>query len=596
MQQEPDSHPPRSQKSHHPSTGKPKRTPHKRRRPRWYRITKRAGIALIVLLVLSGVGLTGADYYTTRPNFCGTCHVMDPYYKSWSHDLHGAKLGVLCVQCHYAPGERFTLHAKFKGLSQVASYFSGRYGAARPRAHVADESCLVSNCHGNRDFMPKLLVIGKPRMETRMVDGQPTEVMRSPTVHFFHDKHLDVKDRQEETEAAIAAIQSGFRAKLAVGAFERLQSAARSVEPAEQRTADLDHLVGELALSKEDRDKALEWSDLEHRELRIKQLEGLHCASCHNYDGTGGGHLAVNQAVCFNCHFANQEFNHATGECLTCHEPPTRSILVHAPTTSQSSEAVMMDHQDVMQRGIDCASCHYDVIRGAATVSRRECTHCHDQDKFTVGFDQRDTVKVAEYHAIHVAQQRARCEDCHLTIAHGLLKPNDVASAGFLDLVRDDCQHCHPAHHAEQMHMLTGTGGAGLPRAVPNAMLGSRLNCRACHTQPSQDAKGDALVRANAQSCVQCHGPDYADLFDQWRNEIMQYAETADARLKELEQAMRERDIPSPELTKLLDEARQNIRLVRIGGGLHNRPFALQLLDIARTNLDKVDQQVHGIQ
>ena len=57
---------------------------------------------------------------------------MVPYYETWQADLHGGKLDIACVECHYAPGERTTLKAKFRGLSQVASYFSGRYGARAP--------------------------------------------------------------------------------------------------------------------------------------------------------------------------------------------------------------------------------------------------------------------------------------------------------------------------------------------------------------------------------------------------------------------------------------------------------------------------------
>jgi nitrate/TMAO reductase-like tetraheme cytochrome c subunit len=569
----------------------------KKTHSRAYRWARRVSITLVLLLVVGAVGLVGADYYTTRPNFCGTCHVMDPYFESWSRDLHGARLGVLCVDCHYAPGERFTIHAKFKGLSQVASYFSGRYGAGRPRAHVADESCLVSGCHGERSFMSKLLPIGEPRMEGRVVDGVTPEVMRAPTVHFFHEKHLDVAARLEENAAAVSEIADAFRQQLASDAYERLGRAVRSVAPADRRATELADLVAELALSSESRTQALQWSELTHRRTRLKQLDSLHCASCHSYDATGDEHLAVNQQVCFNCHFANERFNQGTGECLKCHEPPTRAIVVHAPTDAQASQTVVMDHQDVLQRGVKCASCHLDVVRGNATVTRRECAHCHDSDEFLVDFDQRDTDRVAEYHAIHVAEQRARCEDCHQTVTHGLLKSIDIASdSAFLDLVLEDCQHCHPAHHTEQVHMLMGTGGSGVDRAVPNAMLGSRLNCRACHTQSGEDFKGEPLIRASGQSCVQCHSPDYIDLFGQWHHEIAQYLESAEQRLVEFEQALADvaadqTALPA-DVTALLDRARHNTRLVKVGGGLHNRAFALQLLDVARGDLDQVAKRV----
>ncbi len=147
-----------------------------------------AGIVTLVMAVLGGAGMGGAEYYTAQPNFCGSCHVMDPYYKSWQSDKHGALLDVRCVDCHYAPGEHHTFMAKFRGLSQAASYFSGRSGASRPRAHVADASCLTSKCHGNDDHMTKELFIGERRTETRIVGGQEVLLMNQRRSQWTHNQ------------------------------------------------------------------------------------------------------------------------------------------------------------------------------------------------------------------------------------------------------------------------------------------------------------------------------------------------------------------------------------------------------------------------
>src|SRR6516165_5609149 len=90
---------------------------------------KRIAITAVIGIVISVIGLVVAEHKTSQPEFCGSCHIMKPYYESWHADVHGGKLGVACVECHYAPGERETFTAKLRGLSQVASYISGRYGA-----------------------------------------------------------------------------------------------------------------------------------------------------------------------------------------------------------------------------------------------------------------------------------------------------------------------------------------------------------------------------------------------------------------------------------------------------------------------------------
>ena len=211
--------------------------PGRKKRRRWVRRLRMAGIVALVMAVLGGAGMGGAEYYTAQPNFCGSCHVMDPYYESWQSDKHGALLDVRCVDCHYAPGEHHTFMAKFRGLSQAASYFSGRSGASRPRAHVADASCLTSKCHGNADHMTKELFIGERRTETRIVGGQEVLVERRPTVRFYHGKHLDVTDRLKGTEEAIDGIGARLRERMGGAAFARVSGSERPVRSAFRPTA-----------------------------------------------------------------------------------------------------------------------------------------------------------------------------------------------------------------------------------------------------------------------------------------------------------------------------------------------------------------------
>lgn len=552
----------------------------------------RIGVTAGVLVVFGAVSLGGAEYYTSRPQFCGTCHVMDPYYQSWTRDVHGAKFGVACVDCHYAPGEQHTINAKFRGLSQVASYFSGRYGSARPRAHVDDASCLRSGCHGGEAFAPKMLLIGEPRAEKRWINDREVEVLRSPSVHFVHDRHLDVEEKQAEVERSIAELKGRLKTGLGGPAFARIEQLAMSVKAAALREAALKQAISELSLDPGAATDALELQRLEHRRIRLDQLAGLNCSACHAFNATLATHITADRQVCFTCHFSHEEFNRETGECLRCHEPPQRAVQVHAPTsaTAAATPGVLMDHADIVRRGVDCASCHADVIRGDAAVTERDCQHCHDQARFLEEFATRTTETVRKYHAVHIARQKAHCFDCHRAVKHGLAAgPPTMTDAGFLEPVLDDCKHCHPNHHREQVSLLAGTGGAGIPHALPNPMVGSRLNCRACHTEEGGDSKGDALVKATREGCIACHSADYLSLFDQWKFELSTYLQEAEASLARVEEDLKQRQVTSPETATLLEAIRQNLQLVRRGGGMHNRAFSLQLLDQARRDLARLE-------
>jgi len=560
---------------------------------RWVKRLKRGGVAVGILIVVLGSGLAVGEYYMGKPAFCGSCHIMGPYYKSWSKDLHGRELGTRCVDCHYAPGERFTIKAKFKGLSQLVSYFSGRAGQARPRAHVSDASCLTAPCHGDNAFVDKELVIGEPRIEKRVVGSQTVEVSRQPTVKFVHQVHLSPKSALSDTRRRLEEVRGVLKAAAPAQVFSRLERLSVSVDSAAQREAAVKTVLSKAGLAKVE-PNALELVRLEHLKTRQKQLVGITCAACHFYDPTGNTHLIVDRETCYSCHFMSQAFNRDTGTCLTCHEAPQRMIAVHEPSASQPAGTTMMDHQEVVRRNIDCASCHLDVIRGESPVTERECAHCHDQRSYLTAFASRTTEQVEDYHRVHVTAQRARCPDCHQPIQHGMIEPTYVASrSGFIDTVLANCDHCHPNHHHEQVELLMGVGGEGVASPMPNAMFGSRINCQACHTQAGSDFKGDALVKATADTCVACHGEDYRALLDQWIHEISSHLQEADdvfQRLNKRLESLRARGQKVPEEVNVLArQASANLHLVRAGNGIHNKNSAFNLLDVARASVRRAE-------
>lgn len=563
----------------------------RKRRPRWKRVLTVIGVTFLGMALLGGIALGGAEYYTARPEFCRSCHVMEPYFLSWSRDVHGAKLHVRCVDCHYAPGERHTFEAKFKGLSQAASYFSGRYGASRPRAHFNEASCLTSSCHGDGSYKNKVLLLGEARTETRMVDGKETTVERVPSVHFTHAKHEATPERVAESEKARDDALARLRGDVAGAALERIQAVAVSVKPAAERFAELDTVCTELKLADTVRDDARTYMDAEHLVVRRKHLAGLGCAACHSFDPSGKRHVEVNRNTCFTCHFNLERFNQNTGTCLKCHDAPTRAIVIHAESTDDAdAKPTLMDHRDIVARNVECASCHFDVVTPSLRVTTRECEACHDQAQYLEGFDKRTTTDVERYHAVHIGARRARCEDCHRGNEHRLVDPRRVEpGASFLAPVLNDCQHCHPKHHEEQVDLLAGIGGAGVDRAVPNAMFGSRINCRGCHTESASDLKGDKLIKATATACLACHSADYAQLFEQWNAELENYLAEVEALLATADKRAQELEAAGRPLTRdslaMLEQARQNVHLVKAGQGIHNRHFALQLLDVARRRL-----------
>lgn len=118
----------------------------------------------VAFMALSGIG---AVEYSHEPNFCLSCHIMQPYYDNWQTSSHK---GVNCVDCHYEPGFRNKIKGKFQALTQLVTYLNGTYGT-NPSAQIQDASCLQSGCH-----------------ETRLLEG-PIEFKQG--IKFDHAAHIN---------------------------------------------------------------------------------------------------------------------------------------------------------------------------------------------------------------------------------------------------------------------------------------------------------------------------------------------------------------------------------------------------------------------
>ena len=258
-----------------------------------------------------------------------------------------------------------------------------------------------------------------------------------------------------------------------------------------------------------------------------------------------------------------------------------------------------MDHAMIVANDVSCGSCHTDLIHGNGQVARRDCEGCHDQARYLSDFDQLTTDVVREYHRVHAAGQNARCNDCHQLIDHKLTPLIDPYRAvALLAPVRQDCDHCHPEHHREQVDLLLGQGGfVEGAQGVANPMTGSRANCRACHTQAGADPKGEMVLTSTREACQGCHGEDYEELFARWReairarlDEAEQMLTSVEARLSEATSPPQRRDLE--EARRLLSRARRNVQLVATANGLHNKNYALMLLDQAVIDLERVTRDL----
>ena len=74
-------------------------------------------IAVIVFAVLV-VGAYGGMHYTSRPQFCASCHQIAPQVASYENSPH-AKVGVECLDCHAKPGTLGYIERKLSSYKEI---------------------------------------------------------------------------------------------------------------------------------------------------------------------------------------------------------------------------------------------------------------------------------------------------------------------------------------------------------------------------------------------------------------------------------------------------------------------------------------------
>jgi len=334
----------------------------------------------ILGIILVGVGTVGFVEYSSQPGFCNNCHIMEPYYESWTTSSHRE---VACINCHIAPGIKAEAMTKVQAANMVVKYFTGAYGT-KPWAEVEDASCLRSGCHSER-----------------LIEG----VVDYNGVRFDHRPHLGELRRGIQlrcTSCHSQIVQGDHIAVTGTTCFLCHFGSRQEAKPLAGCTgchADPPRLVTQAG------------QVVDHKSFAKNQAA---CLSCHKQVTHGTGN--VDQSRCFSCHnepdrlaaIDDDEKLHRVhvGEhdvsCILCHAPIDHKVMELTPNLE-----------------LDCQSCHSQVHReqqqlfagvgGHATketpssmfLARVSCEGCHEKAAKLRGHD---NVKVAG---------EASCLSCH---------------------------------------------------------------------------------------------------------------------------------------------------------------------------------------
>lgn len=486
-------------------------------------------ITILVAVAVLAALLAGAWYaqekYTSRSEFCGgTCHTMTEQYLAWQNDRHHA--------------------------------------SKNPQGKQAD--CVT--CH----FLPGEKNGFKAKMEG----------LRHLAAYLYNpDAPLPIRPKVPSG----SCLQSGCHAQA--------ELEARDIQFTEKVRFNHKPHLGDKALAGQE----------------------LACDTCH-FKVTAEKHFEVPTEICALCHLKKQsptieqagtelvmidgnpveritfedrpaiDFNSGLSRCSTCHTIPTRSL--QGQLSAEDSNVKPITHQTIQAAGVACESCHFDVVEGhgeveTGNVVSNGCLTCHNRSAALMA----KATDGKLMHDAHVTPRTADCFDCHTVIEH-------KNRTDHLDAVRQDCALCHQDEHLNQKILLSGTPVAEDIQATPHLMFKVNTNCMACHLK-KEVSQGHIVRKGAPETCVACHTPEHAGMLADWRKQLetelaaaTEIELEADAALAAARQSGIGQDILS-QAEGMIAAGKRYLEIVRVGNGVHNKKYAITILDQAFVSFEE---------
>ncbi len=350
-----------------------------------------------------------------------------------------------------------------------------------------------------------------------------------------------------------------------------------------------------------------------------KALDGskITCDTCH-FKTTEEKHFEVPKEICFLCHLKLDKptldkaemvndtdnvrkisfnsrplinFNEGASRCDICHTIPTRSLQGQLEVGDPSSTKKPITHQTIQESGVTCESCHFEVVKGhgeieTGNVVSNGCLRCHNTSQ-TLLATAGDKKLMHDKHVPNTAD----CFDCHTVVEHR-------NRTDHLDFVREDCSLCHVDQHKYQKLLLSGTPVDDEISGAPHLMYEVNTNCMACHLKKTL-SNGHDVRTASGDTCAACHTKQHIKMLGDWKETLTKEVAAAseietEARelLNELGTGLDKEQFNQAEI--MIAKGSELINIVRFGNGVHNKKYAITILDGAFGNFEDTIDLLEG--
>ena len=347
-----------------------------------------------------------------------------------------------------------------------------------------------------------------------------------------------------------------------------------------------------------------------------KALDGheITCDTCH-FKTSEKKHFEVPAEICFLCHLKLEkptldkagvggdfrqisfddrpsiDFNQGASRCDICHTIPTRSLQGQLDADDPASTKKPITHQTIQESGVTCESCHFEVVKGSGEIETGNvvangCLTCHNRSQ-TLSATARDRDLMHDKHV----PNKADCFDCHTVIEH-------QNRTDHLDFVRNDCQLCHVDQHKYQRLLLSGTPVDAEISGAPHLMFEVNTNCMGCHLKKTR-SRGHDVRTASGDTCAACHTEQHKKMLEDWKQSLER--EIADVEEIEIEAQELLAELGDRldkeqmiQAQAMIARGSELINIVRVGNGVHNKKYAINILDGAFGNFEDSIDMLEG--
>ncbi|OGR97467.1 MAG: hypothetical protein A2902_06930 [Elusimicrobia bacterium RIFCSPLOWO2_01_FULL_64_13] len=306
----------------------------------------------------------------------------------------------------------------------------------------------------------------------------------------------------------------------------------------------------------------------------------LACTSCHA-QMTVGNHMEVTWNTCYLCHFKGMKEGrdfHPIGGCLACHTLPDRNFKLGS---------MVDNHRDFSgKRGVDCMSCHQDVVQGTGDAPKDRCFTCHNQPEKLERISD-----IPFIHENHITKHNVACYHCHTELEHRVSTPGEKELAY-------DCSVCHLNQHLGQKDFYRGTGAKNVP-AMPSPMYLANVDCVGCHINKTEAGPhaafgGQTFKAPEEAACVRCHGKAYAGMTASAKGMIAEDLRELKSKWEAAREGLAASALPKTKkgaLQKTLKDAEYNLDFIESVHAVHNIYYAAQILREVDRMLTSIGEQ-----